>query len=533
MLDPFDQINYMPPLQPRTQISINFGYDREAQEIAEFNASLDELLTESTAENLAIASIAEDDDFEAAVEAAELGFIGPKTDSSPKDDAGGSSSFVASKSSFRKPAEFPELEGDQGRIVMPYDNYYATQILTQQKSLFRTISSRSTWLTDAVGVPAVMGTGSSSSLLRKSIEEKKLKTIRKFRNQFPTSFPETPTLGHTLTADVLRPASLPRWKDKPGFGRATRVESQFLLATQFAGLVAEEAPSILDLETRSEDSTVGFFSLALPVHIHGKVLGPKPANLFHKELIRRVKSIAPNPAGVFAWRRESTDDITLFGMLKGCGNGSAHLAAQAAAGRRFGLAVLKTGLKPKNFRSITAGQWAALYNLDEDVFVDGWANGNDELMRDFAPTMNEAIEFDFSTKEFRQGTDIADKAATHMPIWDDYVTRCGLPVWFGGKMLNVFMDVFVRTEEEASKRRQLLAASEKIRSRRGERDRARAALAMIEAAVPTELSSLRFYKGSPEQYAAIVMSEGELLGTYCDFEVSARSRCLYDAVRGS
>lgn len=530
MFDPFDPVYHQPPVRPLRKISITFGSDRQAEEMAEFNASLDALLAEVDVAPAVIETTTEDDDIEAAVAAAEVSFTRTREPASPETGI----ESAPARSLATKPEEFPELSGNQGSIVMPYGNHYATRILSQQKPLFRAISSRSVWLTDTRGNPASVGTGSILPLFKatgEDGEEKEVKAIRKFRNQFPTWFTEEPTPSNSLVVRPRRPASLPRWKDKPGASKATSEDREFLLATQFAALAVRGEPIAADLDTQVNDPTVGFFSMTLPTHLHEKVLGPKPANLFHKDLMRRVQSLTSDPAGVFAWRRETSNSITLFGMLADCGDGSAPMAAKAAAGRRFGLALLKAGLTPMSFNSVSDEKWAELFDLDEDVFFRGWANGNDELMRQQAPDMHVAIEFDFSMKRFLSAGEIAEKDWRHEAIWNDYALRCGIPIWLGGKMLDVFLDVLVRTEELAKKRRHTVAAAEKPKGLRAVRARARAALAVMDAALPDELETLRFYRGSPAQFAATVMSQGTLLGTYCGAEVNTHSKHLYEAIR--
>ncbi len=63
--------------------------------------------------------------------------------------------------------------------------------------------------------------------------------------------------------------------------------------------------------------------------------------------------------------------------------------------------------------------------------------------------------------------------------------------------------------------------------------KARATLAEIDAVLPDDLETLRFYRGSPAQFAATVMSRGTLLGTYCGAEVRSFGRDIYDTIRDS
>lgn len=107
MLDPFDPINYQPPLRPIAHVSIGSGPDRQADEMAELTASLDALLAESDPAPGSAESTMEDGSLEAAVTAAEASFIQPDENGSPVIGV----PHASTPGPVKKLEEFPELAG--------------------------------------------------------------------------------------------------------------------------------------------------------------------------------------------------------------------------------------------------------------------------------------------------------------------------------------------------------------------------------------------------------------------------------------
>jgi hypothetical protein len=298
------------------------------------------------------------------------------------------------------------------------------------------------------------------------------------------------------------------------------------MACQVAGVASGSTPSPEDLCSLITSPEVGLFSFTAPPHLERELLGN--AKFISKKLMRRLPAGA---ASFFAWRREHDGVLTVFGALARGGSGSTTTYVAAAEGLSFALQTHAAGLQESRFRDVHPSTWARLYGFsDPTAFRDGWTDYPGEQ---FPDGVLDPLEFDFAAKRFRTQQEVRARHDRRAATWCSFVERSGLPRWFGGDTLQDFRELFIRDEatNQRFRRANDVLNHASFKSAPSAAAQARREQEVIEQDDRRVFDTLRFFRGSPLQFVALLLSQGTLEGTYCDAEFKACGKDVYEQVR--
>jgi hypothetical protein len=409
--------------------------------------------------------------------------------------------------------------------VMPFRNFRAWKDTTKLRALIRELSARSRWL---VTPEAGLGTGSvfhkNNKFFLEEVSISNSKTAN--RHRFPTFFSDGPERDRSVTVGIPEPKVLPRWKDRRYAVAAGVDQNLIVLACQVAGIASGSKPSLEDLSALINSPDVGLFSFSAPAHLERELIGN--AKFISKKLMRRLPAEA---ASFFAWRREHDGALTVFGALARGGSGSTTAYVEAAEGLSFALQTHAAGLQERRFRDVHPTTWARLYGFsDATAFLDGWTDHPGEQ---FPDDVLNPLEFDFAAKRFRTRQEVHARHEHRAATWCNFVERSGLPRWFGGNFLKDFRELFIRDEatNQRFRRANDVLNHASFKSAPAAAAQARREQEVIEQDDRRVFDTLRFYRGSPLQFVALLLSQGTLEGTYCDAEFKACGKDAYDQVR--
>ncbi len=450
--------------------------------------------------------------------------------------------------SIELPATLPETELDWVEAALnevsteagslPYHSFRASRSLHDTNNYMRDLSRRNTYLSwKGLSHPGTgLGTSSRSSIGigNTSIGSKEQLVIKeKNLGAGAGYFPKSATQGRTQHVSMHGDSVLPRWKDLPSEADRSPELVERVLGVRLASLVADDgAPTASTWFWDVPGDDVGFVSLDLTGEAAARFLasgnGRGEATL-RRGLKRSLESAVGDAAMVCAWtsHKENPTTVTLFLAIRMIDNRAVVAAQEKDSGTRrvqrweaAGVEVWQGLPHPRDlpkFFGVTDEQMASIGTAGVPQtkwqdFVEGWEEGDpDEYMPGvgFIP--------------------LSELQARKKYIKDRWLSRVhshGLPSWFTNQFVEACFDYIILDDATARERAKLIALAKK----RKLTERGKSRLQQIEMGI--SVANMRFYKGSPAQFAALVSQSGQSLGGFCDIRHKAgQAKVLYEWLR--
>lgn len=431
-------------------------------------------------------------------------------------------------------AEAPEPPGS-----LPYDAYQSRKRIQDTMSLMKILARRNTYLSwQAEAAPGVcLGTTAISSIGNKPLEEEQEQDqeLWKKRPSFPTYFPAVPTPERTMKVKIPEAEKVTRWKDLPAMAKQDPGQQEILFGLRVTSLAAGAAtPTLSDWMTGTPDASVGMFSLKLHGDAARRFLqaeeGAGAAGL-RRGLLRSLQTLSGDCSAVALWTVSDAapGDLTLYVAIRMLDLVAVRYAQTLDEGSRRVQRWQASGVRVNLGRPHPAEMWKSYEQTAEEVAAntDGWP--------EYAPGPEgeEDRRYDQNPYEFYPGIGFAApakiiKRRLHVEkLWNTTVQAYGLPNWFSDRFAHQLQDYLTRHPDDQKKRAAIVAALKKGLATSKQKS-ALARLDMIE----TQMGDLRFYKGSPAQFAAMALASGRLVGGYCDANHKAGAvKTLYEQLR--
>lgn len=140
---------------------------------------------------------------------------------------------------------------------------------------------------------------------------------------------------------------------------------------------------------------------------------------------------------------------------------------------------------------------------------------------------------EYTPEEGFASTEELDRRIDHsFAKWARFTSRHGVPAWISSTFMKRIEDYFFFSPEHTGDRDRLEALKKKAAGRRfmfSKAKRLALTTARLKKLSPGEIC---LFRGSPAQFAAIAIRDGEWLGDYCDSAHKAgRARDLYESIR--
>lgn len=335
-----------------------------------------------------------------------------------------------------------------------------------------------------------------------------------------------------ITVPELEGFPLPSWKDRGNEKDQPGLLRELVFGLQVASLVAgndELTPAGWLQDVVPDD--VGLLSIELPPDAASRFLRGVDgcaAKGLRRGLLRSLTSYAGDLEVVALWTANLNQPggITLFLALRMDDRRSIRQAIELDRGKRV-VRILES-------QGVRVGK--GMHSIDQ--VCDSWLITpnqlvEDELSKQPIPPVCEIEEFEFDEYIARTGLAADDEIAEHErraeSAWIRVVHAHGLPTLFTGGFVKAIRDYLLRTPQHAKRRAQIVARMKKGSVTDAEKHE----LERLKCQ-DLPLTNMRFYKGSPAQFAAIAARSGEVLSGYCvSVHKAGQAKSLYEELRQS
>lgn len=429
-----------------------------------------------------------------------------------------------------------------GSGSLPYHAEQASRRLHDTHSTMRYLSRRNMHLDwqgskEPVFAAPVNSSENSTciSTIKKEVNIEVEEEERKNRIDLPAHFPSKGIPERTIAVSVLDFANLPRWKEIGTSGMGSGTAKEIQLGLRIASLADDSA----DLSTWLSDvpgNDVGFLSINLAGDAAKRFLAGEHGDAgaaLRRGLFRSLQTHTGDFAAVAVWTANEADPnvVTLFMALRMTDHRGVSDAVEVDRGSRYiwsleagGVDVVK-GMPNRS-------QLPAYYGLSEkelaicaaadpmDPFAPSWL---DFLQ---VPEGGQLEEYTLAAG-FASPEEIMQRQNRAESHWLRTVHAHGLPSWFSNDFVEQVRDYLVRDPLHA---KALACAIARMKKRNpGKTGRVDFERQRLIDLLPTDM---RFYKGSPAQFAALAASSGRVLGSHCDNRHKAgRAKELYQKLR--
>lgn len=431
-------------------------------------------------------------------------------------------------------AEAPEPPGS-----LPYDAYRARKHIQETMSLMKILARRNTYMSWQAGAASGVGLGTTaiSSIGNKPLEEEQEQEQELWKKwpAFPTYFPAAPTHDRTMRVKLPEAGKLTRWKDLPAASKQDPQQQEILFGLRVTSLAAGTGtPTLSDWMTATPSADVGMFSLKLQRDAASRFLraeeGAGAAGL-RRGLLRSLQTLSGDCSAAALWTvsDHAPDDLTLFVAIRMIDQVAVRYAQTFDEGTRRVQRWQASGVRVNLGRPHPAEMWKSYEQTAEEVAA------NTEDWPEYAPGSEgeEDRKQDQNPYEFYPGIGFAApakiiKRRLHVEaLWNKTVQAYGLPNWFSDRFVHQLQDYLTRHPDDQKQRAVVVAAMKK----RLATDKQKSALARLDM-IETQMGDLRFYKGSPAQFAAMALASGRVVGAYCDADHKAGAvKTLYEELR--
>jgi len=420
---------------------------------------------------------------------------------------------------------------------LPYHAYRANRNLHEVIHLMRDVSRRNMYL--SWEVPPQSGMGNVGITSKTSIDNnyssnKEYKEEEgKKRIFFPTYFPATPSAARTIEFPELVLPKLPRWKDLGSTDKQPVAVQELLLGLRIASLATGGNPTLPGWLSDTPEDDVGFLSIEL----HGDAAirflrGEKgsAATGLSRGLLRSLESFTGGVAAAALWT-EGADRpgiVTLYMAMRTRDSRNAGEALELDIASRHVRDLEAHGVEVWNGKT-KPSELAAYYGVSEDNIVAC------DPRNPFAAQLSDFIDIpdggdvrEYSPKTgFASADEVERRHARAWNSWFRKVHAHGLPSWFTGAFIEQVRDYLLRDPEHSKKRTYTVGRMKKMNRKASDRLEMKRLDAM-----ELPLTNLRFYKGSPAQFAALAARSGKVLGSYYDKRHKAgAAKELYEQIR--
>lgn len=423
---------------------------------------------------------------------------------------------------------------------VPYHAYHAKKDLEEAFDLLRDFSRRNySMVWNSASIPGIhrgncssfpMYVSNSSSISNNNKEE------GSGRINFPR--PGVSFCKPLTTVSVPKPclSKLPAWKKIGPLERQSRQVRELVLGVRFANLAANlrGGPSVQQWCDETPGPDVGFIAIDLPAKAAERFLASDLNNgvsTLQRRLRRSLEGrLGPIDMAAVWTRPMDGGGITLFLAMRANDLSDADDVLVLEDGRQEMLAYMKYGLPLDRWR-VHVGrlgdqidQLAEEYSrLADDDTRREWANG-------IPSTMLSAIRWASDHGDVvadvlvKRGCREREATRKH---WSGMRQRFGLPSWFSRRLVNQLHEDLVWDPDELSLRKRVI---DDMKRKVAPVDEGNYLVSMLDLRNPK--TGIRFYRGSPAQFAALVVESGRFVADCYSTGVKAgAAKELYETIR--
>ncbi|OOG48283.1 hypothetical protein B0E52_02480 [Rhodanobacter sp. C06] len=329
-------------------------------------------------------------------------------------------------------------------------------------------------------------------------------------------------------------SKLPAWKKVGPLGRQSRQVRELVLGVRFANLAADprSGPSVSQWRDETPEPDVGFLAIDLPALAAERFLARDNGVTTLQRHLRRSLEHRLGPVDMAAvWtRRDDGGGITLFLAMRANDLSDAADAIVLEDGQQEMLAYMRYGLPLDGRRvhqerlSDLNSQLAEEYSkLVDDVARCEWANRVPSVLLSSVYWSSDCCEVAGGVLLERARVD-REAILKH---WSGMRQRFGLPSWFSRRLINQLREDLVWDPDDLSLRKQVI---QDMKRKVAPIDEGKYLLSMFDLRNP--VTGMRFYQGSPAQFAALVAQSGQVVADCYSAGVKAgAAKELYEVIR--
>ena len=373
-------------------------------------------------------------------------------------------------------------DAEPHRYRRPKEASRAWRAIQHTLDLARNTSSRSVvihWGASEVGNSSTFSLNNKSEEKHKSFKEK-----GKNWTKFPLSVPDR--FGATESQGRLR---LPLWKNIGNAGRDS-IPAEVTFGLRVASLANHGAPMDRAIwQETDSDPSLGYLSVEMSGEAAERFLAGEKGDAgggLRRGLLRALERAVGGPASVVAaWVGGAGDGapVTLFLAMRLDDKACSDQAVVVDAAERYRLAQPD----PDNV------DWYEYSGVGSSCEIE------EDLCR-----------------------------ARAARVWQRTIRYFGVPTWFRSDVIETIRDYLLRDPNDLLIRQYVIARKKKCMATKADK----LALTMVECRELVIEGAIRFYVGSPAQFAAVVFASGNVLGTYVDrLHQAAETKAAYEQLR--